>query len=172
MKRIASILLALIFCLGLASCAADPDVPDGYKLVSGDDVAYRFYAPLSWSVNEGTGWDSVYYSTSDRSLVSVTLYTPEPGQESIGEFWKYVEELYRKSYTEYTFIEEAETTLDSLPAMRYTFTANIIGTGYKVMQVIAPHGSYFYVITYTSVPEKFDSHMDEVEGMLGVFKFR
>jgi hypothetical protein len=175
MKKIisaVSILLVIILSLGFAACSDEAEAPDGYKLISGDDVAYRFYVPTSWSENTGASRNSAYYSTSDRSLVVVTFYAPDAGQTSIGEFWSYVENLYKTTYTEYAFVESAATTLGGVNAMSYTFTANIGGTSYKVMQVIAPHGNYFYMFTYTAEPGNFDLHIAEVNGMLGVFEFR
>lgn len=172
MKRMVSALLVLIFCLSFAGCADETDAPEGYKLISGDDAAYRFYVPTAWSENTGTSQNSAYYSIEDRSIVVVTIYAPDAGQENPDDFWKYVENLYISTYTNYSFIGEAAVVLGGINAKSYTFTANIGGTSYKVMQVIAPHGNYYYTFTYTAEPDKFDLHTDEVNGMIGVFKFR
>jgi hypothetical protein len=172
MKRLVSALLVLIFCLGFAGCTVKPEAPEGYKLISGDDAAYRFYVPTAWNENTGTSQNSAYYSTEDRSIVVVTIYTPDAGQASTEDFWKYVENLYTLTYTNYSFIGEAATIFGGLDAKSYTFTANIGGTSYKVMQVIVRRGNYYYMFTYTAEPEKFDLHIDEVNGMIGVFEFR
>ena len=77
MKRTVSFIIVLVmFGACLASCSAN-DAPEGYQLISSDEVAYRFYAPMSWSVNNAGGVDSVYYSPSDPAMVMVTYYTPD-----------------------------------------------------------------------------------------------
>ena len=85
---------------------------------------------------------------------------------------EYTEDKYKEIYSDYAFVEKGETTLGGRNAMRYVFTATIGEGHYKVMQVIATYGNYYYVFTYTSLPENFDSHLEEVNGMIGVFEFR
>ena len=161
MKKAAFALLALVLCLALAACSGDNvEVPKGYKLVSGDDVPYRFYAPTQWSVGTGTGNPMAYYSIDDRSMVIITTYVHEEGLDTIA------------GYGDYEFIEKSEPTLGGRDALRCVFTATIGEGHYKVMQVITTYKNYFYVLTYTSLPENFDSHLDEVNGMIGVFEFR
>ncbi|NLW74046.1 MAG: DUF1795 domain-containing protein [Clostridiales bacterium] len=173
MRKAAFALLALVLCLALAACSGDNvEVPKGYKLVSGDDVPYRFYAPTQWSVGTGTGNPMAYYSIDDRSMVIITTYVPEEGLDTIAGFWDYTEQKYKDIYGDYEFIEKSETTLGGRDALRCVFTATIGEGHYKVMQVITTYKNYFYVLTYTSLPENFDSHLDEVNGMIGVFEFR
>ena len=164
--------LLLSLCLGLVSCGGDPTVPNGYQLISNDDVPYRFYAPTQWSINNGTAGNSAYYSTTDRSIVSVTSYIPDAGQESIDAFWAYTEGEYNAVYTDYTLIESNAGALGGRNAMRYVFTATIGAQPCKVLQVIAAYGNSYYILTYTSTPENFDSHLEAVEGMIGVFEFK
>ena len=57
------------------------DVPDGMKLASTDERAYRFFVPASWQINKRTDISAVYYSDSDRSNVSVQLYICGTGDE-------------------------------------------------------------------------------------------
>ncbi|MGI6167589.1 MAG: hypothetical protein ACOYIA_05585 [Eubacteriales bacterium] len=173
MKKAAFALLALIFCLTLAACSGDDvKVPEGYKLASGEDVVYRFFVPTQWSVGTGTDYPMAYYSFDDRSMVLVTTYVPEEGLDTISSFWDYTDQKYKEKYGDYESIEKSETTLGGRDALRCVFTATIGEGQYKVMHIITTYKNYFYVLTYMSLPENFDSHLEEVNGMIGVFEFR
>ncbi|MBQ9080641.1 MAG: hypothetical protein IJY27_06175 [Clostridia bacterium] len=171
MKKIVSILVMLVLCLSLVACGSD-EAPEGYQLVSGDDVAYRFYVPTQWSLNNSGDVDSAYYSVSDPAMVMVSFYMPDNDETEISKFWSAVEEKYKSTYTNYTLVSEQASTLGGRNAMAYTFTAGIAGTDYKVMQLITGYGNYFYTLTYMASPETFDSHLEAVNGMAGVFEFR
>ena len=168
-RRIITLLAAVMLlslCLGLASCGKDPTVPDGYQLISNDDVPYRFYAPTQWSINTGTAGNSVYYTATDRSMVVVTSYVPDSGQETIDAFWAYVEGEYKAVYGDYMLVESAASAIGGRNAMRYTFTATIGAQPCKVLQVVTAYGNSYYMLTYTSTPENFDAHLEDVEGMI------
>lgn len=171
-KKILCIILALVCCAGFAACSKDEGVPDGYQLVSGDDVAYRFYAPTQWSLNTGSDVDSVYYSDIDRSMVMVSFYLPDEDQKNVDALWTYVENQYKSQYKNYQLIESAAATLGGKNAKSYTFTANIGDTDYKIMQVVAGYKDYYYMLSYMTSPELFDLHLADVNGMIGVFSFR
>lgn len=162
----------LIFCMGIAACGEKSDVPEGYQLVSGDNAAYRFYAPTQWSINTGTSQNSAYYSVDDRSIVVVTIYVKDQDYTSTDDFWSIVESNYMENFDDYNFISKNATVLSGKNAMSYTYSLTIAGSPVKIMQIIAPHGNYYYALTYTSTPEKFDSHLEDVNGMAGVFEIK
>lgn len=172
MKKLICVLLAVVCCLGLAACAQEDGVPEGYQLVSDDDVSFRFYAPTQWSVNNAGGAYSAYYSTADRSVVMVTFYRPDEDELELDDFWASAREQYEHTYTAFELVSEEATMLGDRNARAYTFTAGIGGVDYKVMQIITGYGSYYYTMTYMSSPENFDSHIEAVRGMAGVFEFR
>lgn len=172
MKRTVSFIIVLVMlCLCLASCSAN-EAPEGYQLISSDEVAYRFYAPMSWSVNNAGGVDSVYYSPSDPAMVMVTYYTPDAEHSDIESYWAYVEGEYKANYEEYTLVSSGMAALGKRNAVKYVFTAKIAGVDYKVMQLISGYGNYYYTMTYMASPETFDAHLDDVDGMATEFVFR
>lgn len=177
MKKFLSIFMLLVLCLGLVACGGGQDgVPEGYQQISDDDVAYCFYAPLNWNNNSIDSIDSVYYSPSDPSMVMVSFYAPDAEQADIDTYWAAVEAEYKTIYTDYTHVSSEKVELGQedykRSAIQHTFTAKIGGVEYKIMQVITGHGKHYYTITYMSYPENFDSHLEEVNEMLKVFKFR
>lgn len=172
MKKLICVLLAVVCCLGFASCAKDNGVPDGYQLISDDKVAYCFYAPTQWTKNNVGGAYSVYYSTADPSVVMVTFYTPSSDEATLDDFWATVESQYKHQYTNYELVSDEMTMLGDRNARAFTFTAGISGSDYKILQIVTGYGDYYYTMTYMSTPEKFDSHLEAVKGMASVFKFK
>ena len=170
-KGIVCALLALIICLSFISCKDEPEAPEGYMLVSGDRASYKFYAPVSWQINTGTSQNSVYYSTTDDSKVMITLYENSGLSKfpDIDSFWDYTadgENGLKMVFDDYTFISSEATTLAGKNAKSYTFTVKVGELTYKIMMVIAHHGDFFYNLTYSSTPENFDKHLDDVRGMM------
>lgn len=72
MKKCLSIVLVVVFCLGvLSSCSsADDYVPEGFKRISDDNADYRLYIPENWIADVSTGVTTAYVSDTDRSNIS------------------------------------------------------------------------------------------------------
>ncbi len=172
MKKFICIILALVCLTALVSCSKNQETPEGYKLISDENAAYYFYAPTQWVVNDGDGPDSVFYSEADRSIVTVTTYLALETIQTVEEYWKHVENSYKTTYAEYVLVESGDTMMGERNAKSYTFTATIGGVSYKLRQIIAVSGDYFYIMTYMSTPDNFDKHIEEVNGMVGVFAFK
>ena len=169
MKKVLSVILLVVLCMTLAACG-EPEAPDGYKLVSDEDASYRFYAPTTWNLNNSNGVSCVYYSATDPSMVMVTTYLPD--ESGLDALWATIEQSYKTTYTNYTFISKEATTMGGRNAEAFVFTATIGGVDYKVKQIITGYGDYFYTMTYMSSPENFDSHLEALTGMAGVFEFK
>ena len=151
----------------------DTSAPEGMKLASNDDVAYRFYVPTEWTVNRD---ESIFaaYLESDRSSVSVVPYSPEANSMSVAEYFTMTEEALKKLAGDgYEALGEPEKTeLGGRQATVYYYTLTVEQTQYKYMQVIAAYKSMLYSMTYTALPENFDAHLSDVEEMIDAFEFR
>ena len=154
--------------------AKDTSAPEGMKLVSNDDVAYRFYAPLDWTINRDEAIFAAYME-SDRSSVSVIPYSPDVESMSVAEFFTACESMMIATAGEggYEAIGEPQKTeLGGRQATVYVYTYTVGGTVYKYMQVIAAYRSMIYSLTYTALPEHFDAHLSDVWAMIDAFEFR
>ena len=97
MKRIVSLILLAIVCLGVCSCGVDSEAPDGMQLASNDSAAYLLYVPKTWTLGAASEYASAIYSADDPSNVSVFFFAPET-DEGISEYWeKFAEEYKRPS---------------------------------------------------------------------------
>ncbi len=171
MKKIISILLIALVCLGVSACAFDSDVPDGMQLASNDKVAYCLYVPNTWSLGAASEYASAYYSLEDPSNVSVFFYAPETDM-TVEEYWASFEAEYKATFPTMTVIETSNTLLGERAAGKYIFTANVSGEDYKFMQYIAEYGGMIYMLTYTAPIDNFDLHTQEVQAIADNFKFR
>lgn len=148
------------------------EAPAGMKLVTGNDVAYRFFAPESWVIGEAEAAALVYASESDRSNVSVLGYSAPDGY-SVADYWEETEKSYKANLRDYTLVgEPAESEMGGKRATVYEYTYSLGGVTYKCRQTICVFGYMIVVMTYTALPENYDAHLAEVEQMQAELTFR
>lgn len=146
--------------------------PEGMKLASNGDVAYAFYVPLSWSVNEN---EEIFAAKApDGSSMSVVPYMP--GSDEIMSVLEYYEwnkaAMLKVSPSGFEEISSREITLDGAAAMRYDYFFTVGGVTYRYAQVITVWRGMFYNLTYTALPEKFEANLADVQSILDAFDLR
>ena len=149
------------------------EIPEGMKLVTGNDVAYRFFAPESWIMGKADAADLVYASETDRSNVSVMGYVPDAESYSVADYWEDTEKHYQETLKDYTLIgEPVESTMGGKDATVYEYTYSLGGVTYRCRQTVCVYSYMIVVMTYTALPENYDAHLAEVEAMQGALTFR
>lgn len=150
------------------------EAPEGMKLISDNEVAYRFFAPESWIRDVNNGQNLVYASEEDRSNVSVVAYDMEDySTYTVETYWTECKNRYTATLEEFTILSETETTLDGgeRQAMVYEYTYTLGGVQYQVRQTVCMVGM-IYTMTYTALPENYDAHMEDVLAMEQALHFR
>ena len=148
-------------------------IPDGMKLVTGNDVAYRFFAPQDWVVGDAEAAALVYASDTDRSNVTVMGYVPDTDGYSVADYWENTEKHYKDSLEGYTLAAEPrEETMGGRKATVYEYSYSLGGVAYKCRQVVCVYSYMIVVMTYTALPENYDAHLADVEAMQGALTFR
>ena len=148
------------------------DTPEGMKLASNKDIEYRFFVPNSWVCDPDSGASDAYFPESGRSNVTVTSYVPDVSMD-IDEYFTMCEEGYKAEFEGYERVGETVVReVSGKNAHSFTYTLTVEGAKIKIMQIVLVYDSSFYTITYTALEENFDTHMADVELMLGAFKFR
>lgn len=149
--------------------------PEGMKIASSDEVAYRFFVPESWTVD----YDQRIFAAcdpNDRTNVSVIPYMPSTDGMSVAEFFTMGNDLMLEAADAegYTLNghETEGVTLGGRPAAKYDFTCTIGGNTYHYIQVIALYKGMFYTVTYTAAEAHFAEHLDELNAILQAFVFR
>jgi len=148
--------------------------PDGMKLASNDDVAYRFYVPTNWQINREEKIFSAYLE-SDRSSVSVVPYMPDGDSMSVAQFFELNKEMMINTAGEEGFDLLStfyDVDLGGRSATVFIYCYKVNGVFYQYMQVVAAYKSMIYSLTYTALPENFEAHLPDVNRMMEVFEFR
>ena len=148
------------------------EVPEGMKLISTDERAYRFFVPENWIVNKRTEISAAYYSESDSSNVSLQMYMTGDETQTVEDYFAECESRYQDIFSSYTLLSTEDIEMDGIAAKQYLYTITVGGVEYKQLQAIVLKGAVFYTLTYTALPENFDGHMGDVRKMIENFDIR
>ena len=172
MKKTALALLALL-CLLLAltclvSCAKKDEFspPTGMKLATDEQATFHFYVPEAWTVDYSTAAAGAYYSLSDPSSVSVMAWELPNTDSTVDDWWELNVGEIEKVFSDVAVESAENATVDGVYAKKYTYTATLGEYAYRFQQVAAIKDGAVYLFTYTSLPENFDKHLEDVGQML------
>lgn len=162
----------------LSGCAAkteESEVPKGMKLFSNEYVDYTAYIPESWIVNEPTATPYAYAGSQDASSINIVAQSlsNEQIEAGLGAYWESYSESFKQNMPDFESVSEVTEgfLLDKTEASQYIYKGTVSGEKYQFQQTICMHGGYGYIITYTSTPELFNEHIEEVEQVINTFKF-
>lgn len=168
-KLILCVILAALV-LSMASCSTDDgeySAPAGFVTASGEAADFYFYVPDDWTVDYSTAAAGAYFSAADPSSVSVMAWELEYTDTTVDEWWELNQGEIQSVFQNFTLESSENTTVNDLYAKKYIYTATLGEFDYKIMQVACVKNSTVYLFTYTSLPENFDTHTDDVNEMLG-----
>jgi hypothetical protein len=72
----------------------------------------------------------------------------------------------------YKEISTSEIKLDGAAALRCEYDYTVGGVTYRYVQVITAWRGMFYNLTYTALPENFESNLADVQSILDAFDLR
>lgn len=188
------ILTALILCFAmlLGGCNAnqDPNAPEGYKLVSGEEADYNLYVPSEWIEGIGNLSTSAYFSRgADATSISVTAFGAKLAGETVDTWWESYKEEFAAEFDNFEVVNTEDAKLGGVDGKKFTFTAtkgtaeaetNAEGgtTGEKVAKqynfvcVAVVRDTYVYFLLYTSTPEFYETHLDTLSNVVSYFTFK
>ncbi|MBQ8410015.1 MAG: hypothetical protein IJY39_14240 [Clostridia bacterium] len=149
--------------------ADDVELPEGMKLISTDERAYRFFVPVDWVINDRTEISAAYAPENDSANVSLQMYMTGDESKTVSDFFAECEERYETVFDSYTLLSDTEIEMSGIKAKKYVYTVVIGGVEYRQMQAIVMQGAVYYVLTYTALPEVFDAHLNDVDLMIEHF---
>jgi len=171
MSKKLTLLAALCIALALVSCGKTAGAPGGMKVCSNNEVDYFFYVPESWTLDLSTRAVSAYCSAADPSSISVMAWDlSEP--LTLDDWWSAALTDFKLAFAAFDVTSELDTTLDGAPAKQYACTAKLGANEYRFLYTACISRSTVYLITYTSVPENYETHLDAVSDMTGYFRFK
>ena len=150
------------------------EAPEGMKLISTDKRPYRFFVPNSWTMDGRSSLSAAYYSEDDKSNVSLQAHMSTGDAPDLQSFFETTEIKYKNIYGEnYTLVSKNDSVkMGEYNAISYVFTVKSGDAEYKLMQTVCAKGEMYYILTYTSTTELFDTHMSDVELMISAFEIR
>ena len=171
--RILAILLALC-ALFICGCGERPpvDVPDGYKIASGEAAEYYFFVPSHWTVDINSTATSATVSNVDPASVSVMTWASTNSDATLADWWNTFVPDFEKVYTDFAVEAEEEMLIDKEAAHSVTYVGSIGETQYRFRQISTIHNGIIYVLTYTNVAASFDDHTEDFTNIAGYFLFK
>ena len=170
--KIALVIVLLMFAAAFASCgnSNDPYAPPTGMISATDEKAdFCLYVPDEWQIDYSTAAAGAYFSASDPSSVSVMAWDLEYTDTTIDDWWATNVDEVNVVFDNFTLESEENITLSEVYGKKYTYTASLGNFNYKIMQAACIKGSSVYLFTYTSIPENYDLHTEEVAQMLQHF---
>ena len=170
-STVAFITLAACLCC-LYSCSdSDVEVPAGMQLCRDDVVDYYLFVPDGWSISMTTGAVGAYCSASDMTNVTVMSWTTG-GETTIDEWWEMYESDFNLVFDEMNMISTDNATLNEVAAKKYTYTAKLADTEYYYAQYACMRRGMVYILTFTSTPELYEEHTEDLDNIVANFRFR
>lgn len=178
MKKVISILLVAIMCLGIfVACNDETEVPAGAKLAS-SSMIYKLFIPEDWQINQSTSAVTTAQPAKDSfTNVSVMYWSAANGKNTYEEFEKEYKLQLDEIATEVKFLKNGTAsiagdryaTVDSegkadnpYDGKDYVYVAKIGKYFYKYHVTAILYKNSFYVITFT-FPQ--DNRTTELETM-------
>lgn len=185
MKRSLCFLISIltVLTLVLTGCA-DNAAPEGYQNAAGESEAFYLYVPTTWVLNNSGGTASAYYSSDDYSNVTMTCMVIDPEEMDDLSEYKTITlselgailpdfKVIEPTVPEGTVEEDIKPlTLGGRDAISFEYECTLGGKTYRYMQVVTMKDDFFYLLTYTSLAENYDSHLEEVSGIIENVTFK
>lgn len=173
MKKVSLILAVILLSLtALTSCseASDVNVPNGMQLCTNDVINYNLFVPAEWTPSISTGAVGAYCSAEDPTNVSVMAWNVDSAM-TLDLWWEQYCSDFDMVFDEMTLISSENATLGDVAAKKYTYTAKLGEYEYYYAQYACIHWSMVYVLTFTSTPELYEEHTEELADIIEYFEF-
>lgn len=170
MKRLLSLVLAMILALtALTACSKD-GVPDGMKLASSEKANYKLYVPEDWIIGSQESFTTAN-SKNKIPNVSATSYDLKSADTTLDDWWKSELENLKEGFGEIKEESSEKTTLGGRDAMEKVYTAKLTGNEYKFRQVAAIKDGYVFIVTFTCLPDTYEDNKETMSKIFSEFKF-
>ena len=167
MIRMFLVLLMAMLAFSAVSCdKGEYAPPAGMQAASDEKAAFCLFVPDDWTLDYSTAAAGAYYSKDDPSSVSLMAWELEHTDTTLDEWWEMNRAEISVVFSDVEEISAENTTLDGTYAKKYVYTAKLGEFSYKILQVACIEGGDVYLFTYTSLPDHYDAHLDDVEQIL------
>ena len=149
------------------------DVPAGMRIVSSDDVAYRFFVPESWEFDESISICEAH-NKANTAVLSVVPYQPKESM-TVSEFLDIQNgqliTAYGESY-EKLYESEGDAKLGGRSASVVEYRITQDGKAYHVYELATAYRGMIYSLTYTATEESYLACFGDAGQAIAAFTFR
>ena len=93
--------------------------------------------------------------------------------KTVDDYWKYYEGTFNSTFSNMEYLINGENLLLSgIEAKKYAYKATVTELEYVFLQVVAIKDKTVYVFTYTARENLYESHLTEVEEMIGYINIK
>ncbi len=172
MKKTALILAVVILAtVILTSCQKkDPDIPSGMQRINSETIGCDLFVPEGWTESLSTGAVGAYCSNSDSTNVTVMAWNVD-ASTTLDTWWETYRSEFDLVFDDFKLESTETTTLGGVAANKYTYTAKLGENEFSYVQCACLHWGMVYVMTFTSTPDKIESHAEEISDMITYFRF-
>ncbi|MBQ4606635.1 MAG: hypothetical protein IJB15_08005, partial [Clostridia bacterium] len=108
----------------------------------------------------------------DPSSISVMAWELPNTDTTLDEWWEMNLEDVTRVFRNVETAEPENVTMGGVHARKYVYTAELGEFSYKIMQTASVKNGSVYLITYTSLADTYDAHLEEVNNMISFFLYR
>jgi len=178
-------LVLVLAALGasLVGCSdKNSEIPEGYQYATCRGEYFRLFLPTQWTVNTAGGVSGGYISLATETIVTMAQVefdlamtgtdtetdagtTAEAVTASLEDFYAHhLAEVSRMR--DYELERQFDTTLGGVRAKEVYYGASVGEQAYRYRQVLTKAQGRFYLFTFSSTADTFDTWLDVVDGIL------
>ena len=140
---------------------------------NGESAPDSQLAPDSEALTSDTDEPMTDEPATDGTTAADTLPEGLPEITTVEEYWAYYEGQFKATFSDLAYSVNGENMmLAGMKAKKYVYTATVTGQTYEFMQVVALKAGTVYIFTYTSTEDVFDSHLEEVNAIIGYISLK
>ena len=112
-------------------------------------------------------------SSSEQADTSAGTLPSSEGITTPEEYWDYYRAQFGAAFGDMTYETDGENVIVSgIKSRKYVYTATVTGVEYKFLQTVTVKNGTVYIFTYTAKAGEYDSHLDDVNSIIGYLEIK
>ena len=122
---------------------------------------------------ESTPDTAALSSSSEQTGTSAETLPSSEGITTPEEYWDYYSAQFSAAFGNMTYETKGENTIvSSIKSRKYVYTATVTGVEYKFLQTVTIKNGTVYIFTYTAKAGEYDSHLSDIDSIIGYLEIK
>ena len=170
MKKITALLLALLMCVFVVSCAQkDPNAPEDMKSATADGEPFVLYVPNSWNLNTVSGISGAYYTSTETIMVTARYYTPADPAMTLDGYVDFCADQYAATLTGFAITDRTPAVLGDKDAVKLSYIFAKDGKQLTCFQISALHNGDFVSLYGYCMTDLYETLSEDFNKIVGAF---